>query len=65
MESQLRVGDRVGIRRDYDRVLLPREGTIVEIKKFKGIAVIQWDDHDYLGFGVSTRTLDILRKVTA
>jgi hypothetical protein len=63
MASQLRIGDRVIVATPYSPA--PRVGTITEIRKHKGLAVIQWDRHDFLGFGVSTRTLDILRKVTS
>lgn len=64
MESNsLRIGDRVVVATPYSPA--PRVGTITEIRKHKGLAVIQWDHHDFLGFGVSTRTLDILQKVTA
>lgn len=61
----LRVGDRVTLGFTPRPPALPRVGTIINLSRATGLAVIEWDERDYLGFDVSTRTLDILRKVTA
>jgi len=64
--NAFRVGDRVVVGLPTPRApALPRVGTIIELKKHKGLATVQWDSRDYLGFDVSTRTTDVLRKVTS
>ena len=64
--SNLRVGDRVEVCVRYPSSSYEdRVGTIVELKKHKGLATVEWDERDYLGFDISTRTIDVLRKVTS
>jgi len=66
MVNPLRVGDRVVIAIPTPRPpARARVGTVIELRNYNALAVVRWDDRDYLGFQVSTKTVDVLRKVAS
>lgn len=59
MEKTLKIGDRV------TKLLNPlKKGTVIEIHKKTGLAVIQWDECDFLGLSYSMRSFNTLVKET-